>query len=201
MENLLDNIYDPAEHQIAVECLVVISRIEERNPELTLVGSVIDLKTLITEANKQFWDKWISEQAHQSIVTPLIARAPILQKVVDSVALTPINATAPISTNLTNLSSPLGAEGVQNVSRRLGEKGAGDGKLGLHFKLDSDSNRQSQGANLSFEQNDRLARRIFFDLRQDGVGGTMSYLASACVRLAFGVLWTTEQIVQNSNAT
>ena len=185
MEDLLDNIYDPAEHQIAVECLVVISRIEERNPELTLVGSVIDLKKLITEAIKQFWDKWISEQAHQSIVTPLIARASILQKVVDSVSLTPITASIPINTTKY---SPLGVEGVQTVSRRLGEKESGDEqRTGLRFNLETSSGQSPQGTNLSFEHNDRLARRIFFDLRQDGVDGTMSYLASACVRLAFGI--------------
>lgn len=37
----------------------------------------------------------------------------------------------------------------------------------------------------AFEKHERLARRLFFDLPQDGSAGTMSYLACSCVKLAF----------------
>lgn len=193
VENLLDNILDPAEHQIAVECLVVISRIEERNPELQLIGNVIDLKKLIVQANKAFWEKWISEQAHQSIVTPLISKGgPHIQKVVDSASYTPL-VTAPSLSVDTTKGSPLGASGVQSISRHFGEMEVVSGHSALHFPLEAQITQPNQGTDFSFENNERLAKRIFFDLRQDGVEGTMSFLAAACVQYAFGVNWTTAE--------
>jgi hypothetical protein len=196
VENLLDNIIDPAEHQIAVECLVVISRIEERNPELTLVDGLIDLKRLILEAVKSFWELWISKQANQGIVKP--SRLPIFQKVVDTVAYTPIINGPPSAEIDGSNQKLLGELGIKNATRMLDEKTIQKpGASSLHQNLDlgvSTSGGDSiNGSDLSFEKNDRLARRLFFDLRQDGANGTMSYLASACVRLAFGVSWSNQE--------
>ncbi len=42
----------------------------------------------------------------------------------------------------------------------------------------------------TFEANEKLARKLFFDLPSDGKDGTMGILAASCVRLVFGVNWT-----------
>ena len=51
----------------------------------------------------------------------------------------------------------------------------------------------AQNVDTSFEKNDRLARRLFFDLPQEGKDGTMSYLAKSCVRNCFDVSWAGDQ--------
>ncbi|KAJ3263115.1 Phosphorylase b kinase regulatory subunit alpha, partial [Borealophlyctis nickersoniae] len=62
-EHLLDVIPDPAERQIAVECLMVISSLGERNPELQLSGEkTVDLVPIIRDAITRFWDAWVAEQ-------------------------------------------------------------------------------------------------------------------------------------------
>ncbi|KAI8814804.1 glycosyl hydrolases family 15-domain-containing protein [Cladochytrium replicatum] len=115
VESLLDAIRDPAERQIAVECLMVISRIEERNPEIKVKGATIDLMKIIRDAVQRFWSQWIG-----------------------------VNGKA------------LGVSAAHDVT---------------------------------FERNERLARRLFFDLAQDGKDGTMGYLATSCVRLVFDVVF------------
>jgi hypothetical protein len=42
---------------------------------------------------------------------------------------------------------------------------------------------------LSFEGNERLARRLFFDLPSDGKDGSMACLARSCVPLCFDIHW------------
>ena len=41
-----------------------------------------------------------------------------------------------------------------------------------------------------FEKNEKFARRLFFDLPEEGENGTHAYLAESCVKLAFNVKWT-----------
>ncbi|KAJ3272324.1 hypothetical protein HDV01_005758 [Terramyces sp. JEL0728] len=186
VENLLDNIVDPAEHQIATECLVVISRIEERNPELSLSGRTINMIDLINEAISQFWDKWISEKSNENVVTPLIHKAPIIHQAVQSVVSTPITKNAPAHNDE---DTPISLEAVQTAARRISE--VPPKESGLHADFEARPTVTTKaGSDLSYERNQRLARRIFFDLRQDGPQGTMSYLAIACVRHAFGVSWS-----------
>lgn len=190
VENLLDNFTDPAEHQIAVECLVVISRIEDRNPELTLIGSYIDLRLLIKQAIHTFWTKWISEQNHQSVVTPFIAKN--IQQVIETASNTPITIQP---TPTPKQVSPIGISHVEALSRQIGDLPIVQTSNPLLSNLETPpiATEAKQGSDLSFERNDRLARRIFYDLWQDGVEGTMSYLATACVKNAFGVNWSSEK--------
>ncbi|KAJ3058391.1 Phosphorylase b kinase regulatory subunit alpha, partial [Quaeritorhiza haematococci] len=61
VESLLDVIRDPAERQIAVECLVVIARIGERNPEIQIHSGTLDLLRIIRDAVQRHWQKWVSE--------------------------------------------------------------------------------------------------------------------------------------------
>ena len=171
VESLLDNIRDPAERQLAVECLVVISRIEDRNPEIGLTGAPIDILLLIKNAVNLFWTEWVADQSH-------IRRAPkspqqdtVTQRAINSVVTTPLGTMPPeipiVKPN------PIGLSAVHQHSKQLSDN------------QDADDNSMD----LSFAKNEPLARRLFFDLRQDGPGGTMSYLAASCIRLIFGVAW------------
>ena len=111
VETILDVIRDPAERQIAVECMMVISKIIDRNPEASPNGEVIDIMRIIREAMIRFWKKWI-------------------------------------------------IDGFSGTSDQAGQK-----------------LQDSWG----FDKNERMARRLFFDLPQDGPNGTMSYLAGSCL--------------------
>jgi hypothetical protein len=162
VENLLDNIRDPSERQLGVECLAVIARLEERNPEISLKGATIDLLSIIREAVSLFWKEWVSEQSH-------------------------INSS---STDSDGKQKPIGLSVLHSHSIRLMD--VSSPTYTLATKLESDKAKpatQSAVTDLSFEKNERLARRLFFDVRQDGESGTMAYLASSCIKLVFGVKW------------
>ena len=177
VERLLDNILDPAEHQIAVECLVVISRLHERNPELKINHEGFDLQALVAHSIETFWNSWIQDDQNQSIISPLAANRSLFQKVVDSASLSPIVPTGP---TLQKRSSALKASMSMDQ---------------LSIVSDQPSLQDVNSEHdYSFQKNFKLARRIFFDLRQDGQNGTMSYLAATCVKLAFGVAWDAEQM-------
>jgi hypothetical protein len=173
VENLLNNIIDPAEHQIAVECLVVIKRMEERNPELTLTSNGFDLQELISETIHKFWAEWINEQISPESNSPVSQDPVLLQKVIDSAVLSPVTNNQPII-NQTDVD-------VQSV--------VGEAPSALHHKLDSTTpcKEDIQGPGLSFAKNEKLARRIFFDVKQNGLKGTMAYLAATCVHRVFKV--------------
>ncbi|KAI8900409.1 glycosyl hydrolases family 15-domain-containing protein [Globomyces pollinis-pini] len=194
VENLLDNFIDPAEHQIAVECLVVISRIEERNPELTLIGSVIDLRSLIKEAIIAFWNSWISEQYNQIALTPLICKTDDIQKVIDNSSNTPlIELSLDIPKAERVIKDRDTSPRISDVSAQAQAKAKTVLKNAKRCAEDEQQEKKEDDSEFSYDKNDKLARRIFFDVRQDGVNGTMSYLATACVRHAFGVVWTPER--------
>ncbi|KAF8940451.1 glycosyl hydrolases family 15-domain-containing protein [Dissophora ornata] len=59
VENFLGVILDPAERQIAVETLMVIAKIEDRNPGMEVQPEVIDLPMVMREAMSKFWTKWV----------------------------------------------------------------------------------------------------------------------------------------------
>ncbi|KAG0330371.1 hypothetical protein BGZ99_004741 [Dissophora globulifera] len=59
VENFLGVILDPAERQIAVETLMVIAKIEDRNPGMEVQPEVIDLQLIMREAMSKFWTKWV----------------------------------------------------------------------------------------------------------------------------------------------
>jgi hypothetical protein len=170
----------------------VISRIEERNPELQLTESGFDLKALIGDSIKTFWEKWICERVNQDIVTPLIHRTEVVKKAIDS-AVSPLHPYPPkVESMITKSSLQVESSTVQKISKQVGDVKVHQNNTRLHDQLETPTTSNWPGADLSYEKNDRLARRIFFDLRQDGANGTMSYLAAACVRHAFGVSWTTD---------
>ncbi|KAJ3219851.1 hypothetical protein HDU67_009039 [Dinochytrium kinnereticum] len=157
IEYLLDVIRDPAERQCVVECLVVISRISDRNPEIRLSAGPLDLMRVIRDAVSRFWARWVKDQspgaaaafAHdqQSLATEPV---PAFQGNLAETRRSTVNVSIAPSTSNSNLAAI---------------------------------------TDLTFDKNERLARRLFFDLPQDGRDGTMSYLAESCVRLCFDVQW------------
>lgn len=177
MENLLNNIIDPAEHQIAVECLVVISRIDERNPELILTSEGFDLQFLIQKTIERFWKCWVEEQTSEN--SPINNDPEMLKKVIESASHSPLAK-------------------LDQATVQSGMPVARSSTSPLHAKFDNEIKETKEGSDLSFENNEKVARRIFFDVRQDGLKGTMSYLASTCVRNVFSVAFETN--MQNKSS-
>ncbi|KAH8551679.1 glycosyl hydrolases family 15-domain-containing protein [Umbelopsis sp. PMI_123] len=58
VEHFLRWISDPAERQVAVETLTVISKIQERNPEMKIMDHHIDITLIMNQAIESFWNKW-----------------------------------------------------------------------------------------------------------------------------------------------
>ncbi|KAF9116148.1 hypothetical protein BGX27_004488 [Mortierella sp. AM989] len=122
VENFLGVIHDTAERQIAVETLMVIAKIEDRNPGMEVQPEVIDLPLIMREAMEKFWTKWVINSAS--------GRG---------------QGTAGEATGLTIATANLG--------------------------------------DLSFEHHEELARRMFYDLPQEGKEGSFAYLARAVLKL------------------
>ncbi|KAI8621677.1 glycosyl hydrolases family 15-domain-containing protein [Chytriomyces sp. MP71] len=140
VESYLDVIRDPAERQIAVECLMVVSRIADRNPEIQINTGPLDLMKVIRDAVSEFWSKWVEKQDPAHV-----------------------------------------AAFVANVEART-----------MSPRPDGRPSAANAGPDLSFEKNERFARRLFFDLEQEGKEGTMAYLAKSAVRISFDVSWLGE---------
>ncbi|KAJ3120440.1 hypothetical protein HK098_004590 [Nowakowskiella sp. JEL0407] len=154
VESLLDVIRDPAERQIAVECLVVISRIEDRNPEISINSGTLDLNKIVRDAVSRFWSRWIVD--------------------------------GPTSMASSATTSPATPTSITKISP------TGSSASGGSTKILSPTLNETTAAQ-AFDKNEKLARRLFYDLPQDGPDGTMSFLATSCVRLVFDVLWSDEK--------
>ncbi|KAJ3149095.1 hypothetical protein HDU86_007038 [Geranomyces michiganensis] len=170
VESLLDVIRDPAERQAAAECLMLISRIEERNPKVHLKNARLDLLTIIRDAIEKFWEHWTSE--HSAASSPVASG-----ELDDASAATPQQPQQPaslvhrvVSSIASGLPRSASQLSVDTGTPTLGG-GAGGGFAGVD--------------DWSFERHERVARRLFFDLPQEGSDGTMSFLAASCVRLMF----------------
>lgn len=158
VENLLDNIRDPAERQVAVECLVIIARIEERNPEVKLKKSMIDLSFLINDAIALFWQDWAKNH---------------LLKTEDSGS-----EVKPAS----NYSE--GAKNGLGVNVHIVEYGQEkSSSMSLFSEATGDINLRE----LTPEKKRSLARKLFFDVPQEGESGTSNYLAFVCMKSIFGI--------------
>ncbi|KAF9953022.1 hypothetical protein BGZ65_004913, partial [Modicella reniformis] len=118
VENFLGLISDPAERQIAVETLMVIAKIEDRNPGMEVQPEVVDLPMIMGEAMGIFWTKWV------------------------------VNGPAGRGPAGTDSSAALATLGDRN-----------------------------------FANHEHLARRMFYDLPQEGKEGTFAYLARAVLKL------------------
>ncbi|KAI8846484.1 glycosyl hydrolases family 15-domain-containing protein [Chytridium lagenaria] len=162
IENVLDSIRDPAERQIAIESLVVISRISERNPEIHIRGDQpLDLLRILREATSRFWARYLHDQNPDPSV---LAEAALEFRSIDTLP------------PLTFASGGVVPSGLK--SRNISPS--------------TSSTNLSGGAaitDVTFEKNVGLAKRLFLDLPPEGKDGTMTYLAESCVRLCFDVKW------------
>lgn len=208
-ETLLDHISDPAERQIAVDCIVVISRIEERNPLITLHCGAIDVLHIIREAIRTFWGKHLEANPH--FLGPAAAStgpgkgvdmSPLQGSSDGSKAgkkkghevslVSGISGPHSLSPVETNTTTSYPATPATNGPKRPNQRASVPDKnfSGLRKALDHDV--IPVAPDTSFEQNERLARVLFLDLPSEGREGTLSYLAAACVRLVFDVEWTND---------
>lgn len=121
VENFLGVILDPAERQIAVDTLMVIAKIEDRNPGMEVQPEVIDLPMIMREAMDTFWTKWV-----------------------------------------VNGPGGRGPAGGSANANAIATSVLGD---------------------VSFDHHEKLARRMFYDLPQEGKEGTFAYLARAVLKL------------------
>lgn len=180
VESILDIIRDPAERQIAVELLMVISKIQNRNPELRIGNQVIDLGAIIRDAIQRFWEKWASEVGANVASAYLASLNSPSQNVSLSESVTTSQSAKTAGTPSLNI--------VVNAANGHGDAVAESDAL-LKSTSDSLSSLNSvisttgfQDNDMTFERNERIARRLFFDLPQEGPSGTISYLAGACAR-------------------
>ncbi|OZJ06788.1 hypothetical protein BZG36_00148 [Bifiguratus adelaidae] len=65
LEGFLGWFADPAERQIAVETLTVISRIQDRTPEMNMLNETIDITKIMNNAIESFWKRWVEDNKHQ----------------------------------------------------------------------------------------------------------------------------------------
>jgi len=161
VESLLDFIRDPAERQIAVECLVVISRIDERNPEIGVSGEIIDLLRIVKDAVNKFWIKWVSEVPISSTTSPNGSPSHGKSQEMDGGDPTPSSSSS--FSNVKKMASP---------DRKL-EKNTSSSSIEDTSPSKSRLNNWKQ--DLTFEKNEKLARRLFFDLPQDGKDGVSNF--------------------------
>lgn len=56
VEHHLEAIQDPAERHMVVECLMILSKIQERNPEIDLRSQTINVNKILKEAVNMFWN-------------------------------------------------------------------------------------------------------------------------------------------------
>jgi phosphorylase kinase alpha/beta subunit len=59
VELFLGSYQDPAEREIAIETLSVISYIQDNYPDLKAVEGVVDLTYIISNGLRIFWDEWV----------------------------------------------------------------------------------------------------------------------------------------------
>jgi len=145
VENFLGVIPDPAERQIAVETLMVIAKIEDRNPGMEVQPEVIDLPLIMREAMSKFWTKWVvNGPGGRGHGVPGGAPGSALG-VVASLSASSSSSASSIKGTTTAAATPV--------------------------------------IEVGFEHHESLARRMFYDLPQEGKEGTFAYLARAALKL------------------
>ena len=182
---------DPAERQVAVECIVVIARIEERNPLIKLNSGTIDLLKIIKEAVKGFWQKLL--ESNPNLLDQSGANN-TGEAINDTLKPLPVKENA--SNTLSAPSPSKGSSASPAVKRPNHRASIPDSAAATYSHLRTTLEHQNIPVALdkSFEKNERLARVLFFDLPSEGKEGTLSFLAAACVKLVFDVQWTNDSI-------
>ncbi|KAI8585927.1 glycosyl hydrolases family 15-domain-containing protein [Geranomyces variabilis] len=147
VESLLDVIRDPAERQAAAECLMLISRIEERNPK--------------------FWEHWTSE--HSNASSPVASGGELDDQSAAAAASAAATSTGTAQQQQQQASASLVHRVVSNIA-------AGLPRSASQLSVETGTPTLGGGAgggfagvgDWSFERHERVARRLFFDLPQEG---------------------------------
>ncbi|TPX56330.1 hypothetical protein PhCBS80983_g04610 [Powellomyces hirtus] len=188
VEQLLDVIRDPAERQVAAETLMLVYRINQRNPEIRLKKGRLDLLAIIRDAIMAFWTLWTADHAAaaQSPRTPDHHHHPAPEPTPAPSDHHPADPNPP----------PPFLHRVAIIARSHSQLNIDTGTpTSPHATTDTAAASTTTAANTTtttpmdwaFERHERVARRVFFDLPQEGPQGTMAFLAQSCVRLMFDV--------------
>jgi hypothetical protein len=127
----MDLIRDPAERQIAVECLVAIHNISQGSGTYVMKPTRIDIMRVVKDAVDAFWERYCLAN---------------------------------------NLEPPKKTE--RGPEPDINE-------------LDDTVLATAKPACLFYNVTEKIARKMFFDLPQEGPDGTMSYLTQACLGSIF----------------
>ncbi|KAI9366911.1 glycosyl hydrolases family 15-domain-containing protein [Zopfochytrium polystomum] len=164
VESYLDVIRDPAERQIAVECLMVISRMSERNPEIQITSGDVNLLQIMDDAVSLFWASWNAANASAAVV--------------GGAGAAPANGVAAAALDR--------KKGSVASIKDAGVAGAAANSSSVRTSRSSVNDVLLTAGS----RRERLARRVFYDLPMEGRFGTMTFLARSCVRLCFDVCWS-----------
>ncbi|KNC99179.1 uncharacterized protein SPPG_05434 [Spizellomyces punctatus DAOM BR117] len=224
VESLLDVIRDPAERQVAAECLMVISRIGERNPEIQLRKGRLDLMSIIRDAIETFWNQWVKEHASsqqpsvqasqqtdkegtgeipnlvQQVMSPL---QPPLMSRTSGRSLSGLSVNTNVGEGRLNSSTALYANLECTPAQQAGLLSQPSSATFTNFpSLPAQSGTNNVGNDWSFERNERIARRLFFDLPQDAISSTTSSsFAGSETDSALGSMSTTSSTVHEIGGT
>ncbi|KAF8928595.1 Phosphorylase b kinase regulatory subunit alpha [Haplosporangium gracile] len=170
VENFLGVILDPAERQIAVETLMVIAKIEDRNPGMEVQPEVIDLPIIMREAMNKFWVKWVVNGPGgrgQGIPEGAPGSSSATATATPTAATTAATTTSSSSLSV----APVPSSSKGSVPAMTVDSSAATAKTAAPF------------GDVGFEHHEHLARRMFYDLPQEGKEGTFAYLARAALKL------------------
>jgi hypothetical protein len=168
----LDQVLDPAERQIVVECIVVISKINDANPLAKLRNVVLNISGIIRLAIQAYWEY-------------LVAGNPQL-----------FDLKGEISTQLSRMYSTDSLSSDTPAMKRPNSKATAP----LHsvLKVAGEKPKLSE-TDQSFEANEKFARLLFLDLPLEGKVGTLNILASACMKECFDLELSSDDLISGFN--
>lgn len=171
-ESILDQIVDPAERQIVVECIVVISKINDSNPLAKLKNIVLNISEIIKLAVQAYWLHLVAE--NPQLFGPPGETASHLSRI--------------DSTGSLHKDSP--------AMKRPNSKATAP----LHSVLKvAMENPKLSETDRSFEANEKFARLLFLDLPLEGKIGTLNFLAAACMNECFDVEISSDDLLPSFN--
>ncbi|KAJ3015878.1 hypothetical protein HKX48_004326 [Thoreauomyces humboldtii] len=168
VETLLDVVRDPAERQVAAECVMLICRVFERNPSVKLRKARLDVLSLVRDAIECFWRKWSEQRSTNTTPTsPTIPDA--TTSVDDEKRIPPTPPFLNRNSGLTRSQSGLTVDTAQPPSAVATALFIDALLMAPHLQsAGSQQSATASGPDWSFERHERVARRLFFDLPQDG---------------------------------
>lgn len=187
MESIFNGVSNPAERQIAVECIMIISKLQERNPEMkfTSHGGVIDILKIVNEAYVLFWSEWSQDAGKRALATYLVKcftdakNASVSPErlheshsherlILKGLPLPIINQAGFISSCF--IANPQLGPKIQQLCEQKDRSKEDRVKEAMEH------------VDLSYGKCERAARRLFHDLAPGGVNGSTAYLIKTALR-------------------